>query len=670
MVDTDVWLGKASSVVQDTLTMEARRRHLQHQPPLTLEAWQEQRSRLLENIRTAAGTFSEPCPLDVQEHGSIRLEGYTLKKITYQSRPGMRVTANLYLPDGPGPFPGVLNAHGHWSQGKIAVRVQARGHVLARDGFVVLAVDAFGAGERGTQPGCFEYHGVGLGASLLNIGETLLGMQVYDNIRGIDLLQSLDCVDPDKIGVTGASGGGNQTMWVSALDDRVKASVPVVSVGSFESYVTRANCICELLPGGLTFVEEWAVLGLIAPRPLLILNALQDSNPTFYVTEMIRSFNAAREIYRHYGAVDNISYQAIDLPHGYWPEMRRQMLGWFRLWLKGEGQGRPCDEPDFKDLTEDECRCFLGEERPSSVISIAEYVSPIAHRLAQGHLEGDTLPDPEDKRNELEELLQLPILYDVGFDSEARVTIENGLQIDKLHLESEPGIPLPLTIISRPRTNPREAVLVIHPEGKQTALDRLSLSEMVSGDRAVVLADLRGTGETCWDSEPVYGCAFHSEARAALWLGRTMIGDWVRDIEAIAGYLKYQCEIKELNLLAFGETGLAALAAAALEDEYASVEVRDMLGSYLREGEDITQSMAVHIPGILKWGDISMLAALSLAPVCITCPVDWAGQPYDAARSSVLQADTERLSTLMGVPAQVSVTGGSNGCYDSLPKAR
>ncbi|MDD3927260.1 MAG: acetylxylan esterase, partial [bacterium] len=210
MLNTDVWLENAGSIVRDTLMMEARRRHLQHQPPLNLEAWQEQRACLLDEIRFAAGIFPEPCPLDVQEHGVVELDGYSIKKITYQSRPGLRVTANLYLPDGPGPFPGVINMHGHWAQGKIAARVQARGHMLARDGFVALVVDAFGSGERGTEPGCFEYHGAGLGASLMNIGRTLLGMQVYDNMRGIDLLQSLDCVDPDRIGATGASGGGNQ----------------------------------------------------------------------------------------------------------------------------------------------------------------------------------------------------------------------------------------------------------------------------------------------------------------------------------------------------------------------------------------------------------------------------------------------------------------------------
>ncbi|MDD3927211.1 MAG: prolyl oligopeptidase family serine peptidase, partial [bacterium] len=529
-----------------------------------------------------------------------------------------------------------------------------RGHMLARDGFVALVVDAFGSGERGTAPGCFEYHGAGLGASLMNIGRTLLGMQVYDNMRGIDLLQSLDCVDPDRIGATGASGGGNQTMWLAALDDRVKAAVPVVSVGSFESYVTRVNCICELLPGGLTFLEEWSVLGLTAPRPLLILNALQDINPTFYVAEMIRSFNGAREIYRHYDVVDYISYQAIDLTHGYWPEMRRHMLGWFRRWLKDEGEGRPCDTPLFTELPESECLCFPGNDRPESVPSIAEYVNSVTRRLVREHADAGSASTPEDKRNELEELLHIPDVYSDGMVSEERITVENDLEICKLSLESEPGIPLPLTIISRPGAKCNEAMLVVHPEGKQVALGKLSLPDMIDDNRMVVLVDLRGTGETHWDCEPRHGCRFHEAARAALWLGRTMAGDWIRDIEAVTEYLKDECGIEKVNLLAFEETGIAALGAAALDDCFASVEVREILGSYLREGENIAQSMAVHIPGILKWGDITTLVLLTRAPVCVTSPVDWAGKPYDEARIQAFLADAERLASLMGITARVS----------------
>ncbi len=138
----------------------------------------------------------------------------------------------------------------------------------------------WGAGERTSVHGVTEYHGSNLGASFMNIGESLLGIQVSDNIRGVDLLCSLPYVDARNIGATGASGGGNQTMWLAAADERIKAAVPVVSVGTFESYVMRSNCICELLIDGLTFTEEAGVLALA--RAIMPCNHKLRRKPDFF----------------------------------------------------------------------------------------------------------------------------------------------------------------------------------------------------------------------------------------------------------------------------------------------------------------------------------------------------------------------------------------------------
>ncbi|MDD3927882.1 MAG: hypothetical protein PHT33_14625 [bacterium] len=336
--------------------------------------------------------------------------------------------------------------------------------------------------------------------------------------------------------------------------------------------------------------------------------------------------------------------------------MRRHALGWLRRWLKGEGDGRPCDEPLFTELPEKECLCFPENDRPVSVPSISEYIRPIAGRLIQGHPEGVTLSTPEDKRSQLEELLHIPDAYSDCMISEERLIVEDTFEARKLFLEAEPGIPLPLAIISRLGAQCREAVLVVHPEGKQVALGKISLPDMMDDDRMIVLADLRGTGETCWDNEPVHGISLHDAARAALWMGRTVTGDWISDMEAITEYLKEECGVETVSLLAFGEAGIAALGASVLNDSFASVEVRGMLASYLREEEDIAQSMSVHIPGILKWGDVSMLAALSQASVLIADPVDWAGKAYDGARIQAFKADIEHLASLMGLSARVFVT--------------
>ncbi|MBE6399906.1 MAG: hypothetical protein E7041_07185, partial [Lentisphaerae bacterium] len=159
--------------------------------------------------------------LDMKEYGTVKYENYTVRKLTYQSRPGIHVTALLYVPDGEGPFPGVVHMHGHFNTGKLGERIQQTSMSLVKHGYVVLAVDAFGVYERASVCQQPEYHGGFFGGSLFNIGETLIGEQIVDNMRAVDLLESLPFVIKDKIGATGASGGGNQTMWLSALDERI-----------------------------------------------------------------------------------------------------------------------------------------------------------------------------------------------------------------------------------------------------------------------------------------------------------------------------------------------------------------------------------------------------------------------------------------------------------------
>ncbi|MBO5723632.1 MAG: acetylxylan esterase, partial [Lentisphaeria bacterium] len=293
-----VWNMCAENPVRQRMTLEAQNRFREFSaiPCDNLKDWQSFRTELRKTLWEKLGSvYDRDLPLDYKEYGTIDCGSYKIRKITYRSTKEMLVTANLFVPEGEGPFPAVVAVHGHWAQGKIAERVQCRGHLLASNGYVVLSVDAFGAGERGSVPGEFEYHGGALGGSVFHIGESLMGCQIRENMRGVDLLVSLPFVDPEKIGVTGASGGGNQTMWLGAMDDRIKASVPVVSVGTFESYVENRNCVCELLVDGLTFTEESAILALAAPNAMLIMNATGDINGAFAVKEMLRSYQNAKK---------------------------------------------------------------------------------------------------------------------------------------------------------------------------------------------------------------------------------------------------------------------------------------------------------------------------------------------------------------------------------------
>jgi len=641
----EVWPEPFPRMVGDQLRSEAARRFRQNVLPDTLDGWTPEalRERIWEKLGVC---HHETLNLDVHTTGEIQMDGYVVKNISYQSRPGFRVTGNLYVPDGKGPFPGVLNMHGHWPQGRLAERVQERGHVLAKSGYVCLCVDAFGSGERSTVHGDFEYHGANIGFALFNLGETLMGAQIVDNMRGVDLLCSLDRVDPERIGATGASGGGNQTMWLCALDERVKAAVPVVSVGSFESYVMNTNCVCEVLPDGLTFTEESGVLALAAPRALKICNALGDSSPTFLPSEMLRSFKEARKVFQAHGADDKFSYQVFNRAHGYWPEMREAMLGWFDLWLKGEGRGAPRAEPSFETLPEERLMCFEKGRRPKALRSIAEYCQEVGIRIKSESLSQDKL-DPDVKKAELRELLRSD-----GRRGLSEVCVHGsvdwgGRSWEKVSLATDDGRLYPL-LCSAPLGRSSRYVLLLDDAGKAGALKHADLAK---GD-GLIVPDLSCAGELAEEDKDKTH-PHHDVARAMLWLGRRFLGEWVKDIRLFADFAKRR-GAKELAVAATGEASLAALFAAAVDGGFADVELAGLPLSYVFEDKPSALSCGTHLPGILKWGDVALAVALVDVPVKLLAPRKFGGGEYTASGLAAFRAEAAVYAKKLGCESSLS----------------
>ena len=246
--------------------------------------------------------ISDRCPLDPQVLGVLERDGYKAEKLIFQTRPGVYATATCYVPTtGKKPFPAVLGVHGHWSGARRDPVVQARCIGLAKHGFVCLTLDAWGAGERGTTAGQNEYHGGLNGASLWPVSTPLHGLQLWDNVRALDYLQSRPDVDGLKLGCTGASGGGNQTTYLTAFDTRIQCGVPVCSVGTFESYLDTACCVDEVLLEGLEYAEEGDLLGIVAPRALMVVTASRDS---FHFGPIAsgQALDRAREYFKVFGA--------------------------------------------------------------------------------------------------------------------------------------------------------------------------------------------------------------------------------------------------------------------------------------------------------------------------------------------------------------------------------
>lgn len=182
----------------------------------TLDEWEARAGRIRQGIQKGAELWPWPdkTPLNPVIHSRRSYSGYTVENVFYESLPGLFVTANLYRPEkAEGLLPGILSPHGHGKLGRFEDYGQIRAATLARMGAVVLMWDMVGYGES---------HQLDANEEGRLTFPKLMGLQLWNSIRSIDFLLSIDGVDPERIGMTGESGGGSQTFFTAAVDDRVR----------------------------------------------------------------------------------------------------------------------------------------------------------------------------------------------------------------------------------------------------------------------------------------------------------------------------------------------------------------------------------------------------------------------------------------------------------------
>jgi dienelactone hydrolase len=288
----------------------------------TLAEWEAHKQKLRTQILFAAGLLPMPAksPLHPVIFDRIERPGYSIEKVYIETFPGYYLGGNLYRPRGrTGKLPGMLSTHGHWDYGRLEHQplnsVPLRAINLARQGFVVFSYDMVGYNDTVQTPHDFG----GPREQLWGFGP--LGLQLWNSIRALDFLQSLPDVDPERIAMTGESGGGTQTFLFTAVDDRVKLAVPVNMI----SAIMQGGGICENAPGLRfdTFNVEFGAM--MAPRPMLMIAATGDWTKNTPREE----YPAIRSIYELYGKGDNVETVQIDAPHNYNRASREAMYTFF-----------------------------------------------------------------------------------------------------------------------------------------------------------------------------------------------------------------------------------------------------------------------------------------------------------------------------------------------------
>jgi hypothetical protein len=441
-------------------------------------------------------------------------------------------------------------------------------------------------------------------------------------------------------------------MWLTAMDDRIKASVPVVSVGTFESYVMGHNCICEVLIDGLTFTEESGILALVAPRALMLSNGLKDSNSAFNPSEMLRSYANAMPVYEMYGAEKKFTHLIFDGPHSYPPETREAMIDLFNVNLKAIPPGARKKSAAATDRQpQEKLMVFTPGQRDPKVMSTAEFCRERGKELRMNYLDGKSV-DVDQKKKELNEILKIgdePVLKAVNKYSSVKGW-------DRISLETSDGKLIPV-LLKAPSRKSLGYMVVCNSDGANN-ISLSQLDDLKKKGFGIVIIELSGTGEaTSFLSKSNDQLAkLHTYARAELWLGKRVLGEWVKELSIVDQFLRSDYKAGKISIDGTKEAGLAALFFGALNGDIDKIILRDAPVSYMfdvRESIDF-YSLGIHLPGFLKWGDVSLAAAICGKNVTFINPLTMSGNVLSSDKLKELQSEYENVSKLCGEKGKTS----------------
>ena len=301
----------------------------------TVNAWSDQREAVLHSFKRSMGLDPMPvaCDLALRKEGTFQGHGYTVQKMTYQLFPDCWNSGLLYTPD-PLPeakMPGVLFLCGHHRDGLYGYRHHAEN--WARRGYACFIINTI---EQGGGPG--DHHGLYKGErpDWISYGYTAAGGELYNGIRALDVLSDEPSVDSNRLGVTGNSGGGAQSFFLSIIDPRIKVLATSCGVVSLPETITQRSFMdhCDCM-----YPHNWDQLNLsdfgtlLAPKPVLFCFARHDT--LFSPSEYQHAVDSIRKVYQLYGKSELCALFEYDGPHGYSDESVQQIDLWFDKHLPG-----------------------------------------------------------------------------------------------------------------------------------------------------------------------------------------------------------------------------------------------------------------------------------------------------------------------------------------------
>jgi dienelactone hydrolase len=537
-------------------------------PPIDSKAeWKERAESIREHVLVSCGLWPLPpkTPLNQKVFGRIDRDGYSIEKVYFETYPGFYLAGNLYRPlgRGDGPFPAILNPHGHWSNGRMADEqngsLAARCISFARQGAIAFSYDMVGYNDTRQVDHKF-------GASPTNLlwNISLMGLQTWNSIRALDFLESLPDTDAKRLACTGESGGGTQTFILGAIDDRLAAQAPVVMV----SHSMQGGCLCENAPGLRVDYSNMEIAAAPAPRPQIIVAATGDWTKKTMEVEG----PSIQRIYDLLGAPERFRHAIFDYPHNYNRTTREAVYAAFTPWLL-RGPDGPVSELPYKKEPDADLRVF-PDQLPSGALDEAQLGAQLVALFARQARD----LSPAARATAWEHALQL---------QHVRFAAEDSREGERVIITREPES-VRITLNIRPGKGPIALLLGEQPD----------LREKLEAAGLTVVTTDACSGEPAADQLKNFYCTYN----------RTWVQSGAANIKAASEYLRRRFPRSKLALVANREAAGPALASAPLVDAV----VADCAG--LDDSND--QSLLgpnSFFPGIRRVGSFQGILALAAA---------------------------------------------------------
>ncbi|MFT5857486.1 MAG: dienelactone hydrolase, partial [Verrucomicrobiales bacterium] len=509
----------------------------------TAADWQQAREQYRTRLFEMLGLHPLPkrTPLNSKVTGSQRHEGVVIENVVFESMPGLYVTGNFYRPaaEGNQPLPAILYVCGHSPQKEAGISFGNKtayhhhGLWFAKNGYACLMIDTIQLGEiEGIHHGTYREGRWWWNAR----GYSSAGVEAWNGMRALDYMATRTEVDQDRIGITGRSGGGAYSWWISALDERVKVAVPVAGIASLHNHVVdgtvEGHCDCMFHVN--TYRWDFpAIAALVAPRPLLIANT--DKDNIFPLDGVVDVYTKTRRIYKLLGAENNIGLAISEGPHKDTQPLRTEAFHWFERHLKGRAPGDEIDTVAPKALDRTTMRALDAIPQDEIVTKIDESfvrVAPVpelpADAAAWGesrdawmtHLREKCFRGWPDEGGDLR-------LKEIG-----REVFDGTVELVRYEFDSQVPFRLPLVVAIPTDFESEHPSLTLLPvdrdEWQKLSADKFKgLRAYAESGSAVALFAPRGVGPTAWTEDARE--RVHIRRRFML-LGQTLDGMRVWDI--------------------------------------------------------------------------------------------------------------------------------------------